>query len=56
MDGVDVVLRVQWLQSLKTLTLNFQEIFIIFSFEGKELELRGIKGKACKVISSNNMK
>jgi hypothetical protein len=41
MGGVDVVLGVQWLQSLGTMTLNFQDIFMIFSSEGKEIDLRG---------------
>jgi hypothetical protein len=55
MGGVDVVLGVQWLQSLGTMALNFQELFMRFSLEGKEIELRGIQGKPSKVISSNNM-
>ena len=38
MGGVDVVLRIQWLQSLGTMSFNFQELFMKFSFEGKEIE------------------
>ena len=53
--GADVVLRVQWLQSLGTITLNFQELLMKFSAEGKEVELRGIAGKPGKIISSNGM-
>jgi hypothetical protein len=53
MGGVDVVLGIQWLQSLGTMAFNFQEIFMKFSLEGKEIELRGITRKPCKVISSN---
>jgi hypothetical protein len=34
---------------------NFQELFMKFSLEGKEIELRGITGKPGKVISSNGM-
>jgi len=45
MGGADVVLRVQWLQSLGTIAFNFQELFIKFCVEGKEVELRGIVGK-----------
>jgi hypothetical protein len=50
MGGVDVVLGVQWLQSLGTMALNFQDLFMRFSSEGKEIELRGIQGKPSKVI------
>eukprot|EP00253_Pinus_taeda_P034224 PITA_34224 len=53
MGGADVVLGVQWLQSLGTIAFNFQELFIKFSMEGKEVELRGIAGKLGKIISSN---
>eukprot|EP00253_Pinus_taeda_P023073 PITA_23073 len=53
MGGVDVVLGVQWLQSLGTIAFNFQEIFMKFSMKGKEVELRGIAGKLGKIISSN---
>jgi hypothetical protein len=53
MGGVDVVLGVQWLQSLGTMALNCQDLFMIFSSEGKEIELRCIQGKPSKVTSSN---
>ena len=56
MGGVDVVLGVQWLQSMGIVAFNFQELFMKFSLEGKEIELRGIIGKLGKVISSNDMK
>jgi hypothetical protein len=55
MCGVDVVLGVQWLQSLGTTDFNFQELFMKFSLEGKDFELRGIIGKPNKVVSSNGM-
>jgi hypothetical protein len=37
------------------MAFNFQEFFMKFSLEGKEIELRGITGKPSKVISSNGM-
>eukprot|EP00253_Pinus_taeda_P032002 PITA_32002 len=55
MGGADVVLGVQWLQSLGTIAFNFQKLFIKFSTEGKEVELRGIAGKPGKIISSNDL-
>ena len=44
MGDVDVVLGVQWLQSLGTVAFNFQEIFLNFLSKGKEVELWGIEG------------
>ena len=55
MGGANVVLGVQWLQSLGTTAFNFQELFMKFYVEGKEIELRGIAGKPGKIISSNGM-
>jgi len=56
MGGADVVLGIQWLQSLGIVAFNFQELFMEFSLEGKKIELRGITGKPDKVIISNGMK
>ena len=56
MDCADVVLGIQWLQSLRKMAFNFQEGFVKFSLEGKKIELRGITGKLSKVIISNGMK
>jgi len=50
MGGVDVVIGVQWLQSLGMIAFNFQELFMKFFWEGKEVELRGISGKLRKII------
>ena len=55
MGGVDVVLGVQWLQYLGTVAFNFQELFLKFFLEGKEVELWGIAGKSGNIISSNFM-
>jgi len=40
---------------LGTIAFNFQELFMNFSAEGKEVELRGITGKLGKIISCNGM-
>jgi hypothetical protein len=55
MGDDDVVLGVQWLQSLGIVAFDFQNISMRFSSNGKEIELRGIQGKPSKVISSNSM-
>jgi hypothetical protein len=55
MGGADIVLGIQWLQSLGTVAFNFQELFMKFSLEGKEIELRGITGKPNKVIRSDTI-
>ena len=56
MGDANVILGVQWLQSLGTIAFNFQEPFLKFFSEGKEIELQGIIGKLGKIISSNAMK
>jgi len=55
MGGADVLLGVQWLQSLGTIAFNFQKLFLNFFWEGKEVELMGIEGKLGKIINSNSM-
>jgi len=55
MGGDDVVLGVQWLQSLGTMEFYFQDIFMKFSLDGKEIDLRGIQWKSSKVMRSNSM-
>ena len=56
MGGADIVLGVQWLQSLGMVAFNFQELFLNFFLEGKEIELWSIAGKLRNIISSNVMK
>jgi len=41
---------------LGTIAFNFQELFMKFCLEGKEVELRGIAGKPRKIISFNRMR
>jgi hypothetical protein len=56
MGGVKVALGVQWLQSQGIMALNFQQLFMRFSFEGREIELISIQGKPSKVMISNCVK
>jgi hypothetical protein len=51
MGGVDVVLGVKWLMSV-----NFQDLCMIFSSKENKIKLRVIQGKLSKVIISNSMK
>ena len=55
MGGADVVLGVQWLQYLRMIAFNFQEIFLKLFSEVKEVELWGITWNSGKIISSNVM-
>jgi hypothetical protein len=48
MGGSHVVLGVEWLQSLGIMALNFQDIFMRFSSDGKEIFLSSILGKPSK--------
>ena len=54
-ECIDVVLGFQWLQSLGTVDFNILELFMKFSLDEKEFELRGIIEKRIKVISSHGM-
>jgi hypothetical protein len=38
-------------QSLGTMALNFQDHFMIFSLDGKEIEIIGIQGKLSLEVS-----
>ena len=45
MGGADVVLGVQWLQSLGTIAFNFQEIFLKFFSEERKSNYGVSQGK-----------
>ncbi|KAD5961022.1 hypothetical protein E3N88_12495 [Mikania micrantha] len=40
--GVDVVLGIQWLSSLNTVQANWNDMFLIFSIDGKQYKLQGV--------------
>lgn len=54
MGGVDVILGVRWLQSLKTISFNFQELFMKFFWE-EGILIKGYRRKPCKIISFHSM-
>ena len=48
MGGADVILGVQWLQSLGMLAFNFQELFLNFFFGRKGNRITGYRREAKK--------
>jgi hypothetical protein len=55
LGGVDVVLGVQWLQTLGTYSINHQENFIKFKWQGKTYKLYGFQPPQTQVVSSQPM-
>jgi hypothetical protein len=55
LGGVDVVLGVQWLQTLGTYSVNHQEHFIQFKWQGKSYKLDGFQPPQTQVVSSQQM-
>jgi hypothetical protein len=53
--GVDVVLGIQWLRSLGTISTNYNRLFMRFELEGIQYELKGLKSGPSQVINSNRM-
>jgi hypothetical protein len=55
LGGVDVVLGVQWLQTLGTYSVNHQKHFIKFKWQGKRYKLYGFQPPQTQVVSSQQM-
>jgi hypothetical protein len=53
--GVDVVLGIQWLRTLGTISTNYNELFMRFELEGIQYELKGLKYAPSQVINSHRM-
>jgi hypothetical protein len=53
--GVDVVLGIQWLRTLGTISTNYNELFMRFELEGIQYELKGLKYGPSQVINSHRM-
>ena len=55
LSGVDIVLGVQWLQTLRTYSANHQKHFIKFKWQGKNYKLHGFQPPDTQVVSSQQM-
>jgi hypothetical protein len=55
LGGVDVVLGVQWLQTLGTYSANHKKHFIKFRWQGERYKLYGIQPPQNQVVSSHQM-
>ena len=55
LGGVDIVLGVQWLQTLGTNSVNHQKHFIKFKWQGQEYKLYGFQIPETQVVSSQHM-
>ena len=52
LGGVDIVLGIQWLQTLGTYSINHQNQFIKFKLKGKKYKLCGFQSPPTHIISS----
>ncbi|KAH9288479.1 hypothetical protein KI387_032596, partial [Taxus chinensis] len=50
-----IVLGVQWLTTLGTIEMNFQELFMRFHLDGRKIQLNGMVAKSPQIISSHQM-
>jgi hypothetical protein len=53
--GVDVVIWIQWLRTLGTISTNYSELFMRFELEGIQYDLKGLKYRPSQVIGSHIM-
>lgn len=55
MGGCDIVLGVEWLCTLGSITMDFKELYMCFTHEGKKCTLKGITSGSPKIITSHRM-
>ena len=54
-EGLDVVLSIQWLGTLGIVSTNYNELFMRFELEGIQYELKGLKYPPSQMINSHRM-
>jgi len=54
--GVTIVLRSEWLASIRTIGLDIQKKFLRFYKKGKKYKFHGIDNLSSQIVSSNKMK
>jgi hypothetical protein len=55
MGGCDVVLGAEWLCTLGPITMDFKDLYMSFTKEGKKHTLKGLKSSSPKIIISHHM-
>jgi hypothetical protein len=53
--GFDIVVGVEWLRTLGQITMDFKELYMIFTKEGHAHTLRGIQTGSPKTVSAHIM-
>ena len=53
LEGVDIALGIQWLQTLGTYSANHQEHFIQFNWVGNEYRLYGFQPPQTQLVTSH---
>ncbi|KAF5460502.1 hypothetical protein F2P56_020366 [Juglans regia] len=54
-EGCDAIFRTQWLKKLGPITLEFNELWMRFFWEGRNVELCGVKGPSNKILDGRNV-
>jgi hypothetical protein len=55
MGGCDIVLGVEWLRTLGSITMDYQELYMSFTQEAHPCTIRGLQAGFPKIINSHGM-
>jgi len=55
MGGCDVVLSVEWLCTLGLVSIDFKDLYMSFTKEGKKCTLKGLTAGSPEIIISDHM-